>query len=340
MNYDDCTLDDAASALMHLDNTDFELWYRVGMALRAEFGELAFDVWDSWSQGFKKYSLKECRQKWKSFRGSSARGRVTMGTIFGLAMARGWRFTQKEMTPEQKKAFAIEQAARRERIAEQQRLEDAEIAQWYEIVAEASERIWAQLQPVGKSQYLGRKRVGSYGLGFARRGLVIETLEHDKKINLISGPEQIKAFFASRTQESQFLYIKPGVIVVPLRDAAGRLFNLQIITENGKKLFLSNGRKTGLFHILGKPAEDGPFGITEGYATAASVHMARGWPVAVAWDAGNLPHAAAELVKIYPKSRFFVLADDDAIGLIKAAEAAKACGGCVVVPNFTGVRHG
>lgn len=340
MNYDDCTLDDAASALMHLDSNDFELWYRAGMALRGEFGDLAFDVWDSWSQGFAKYSSKECRQKWASFKGSSSRGSVSMGTIFKLALDKGWRFTQTEMTPAQKKAFAIEQAARREQLAAQRVREDAEIAAWYEIVADACERIWAQLHTVGKSPYLGRKKVGGYGVRFAHAGLIIETIEATQAINLISGAEHISAFFKARTEDTKFFYIKPGSVIVPLRDAAGRLMNLQIITETGKKLFMRNGRKTGLFHFFGEPVVGGPVGIAEGYATAASAHMARGWPMAVALDAGNLPVVAAELARVLPKSVFFILADDDPIGISKGAEAAQACNGCLLVPNFAGVARG
>ena len=51
--------------------------------------------------------------------------------------------------------------------------------------------------------------------------------------------------------------------------------------------------KVGHFHLLGAP--QWIVLVAEGYATAASLHMATGFPVAVAFDAGNLVHVAKAL---------------------------------------------
>lgn len=61
---------------------------------------------------------------------------------------------------------------------------------------------------------------------------------------------------------------------------------------------MKGGRKQGLFHLLGAlPAAHtndmaAVVLMAEGYATAATLHMATGHPVAVAFDAGNLTPVA------------------------------------------------
>ncbi|NJR40975.1 MAG: hypothetical protein HC781_21710, partial [Leptolyngbyaceae cyanobacterium CSU_1_4] len=68
----------------------------------------------------------------------------------------------------------------------------------------------------------------------------------------------------------------------------------QRIAESGEKKFLYGGRKSGLWHWVGTPPTDqaapAPLLIAEGYATAASVYEATGYPCAVAFDCGNLIH--------------------------------------------------
>jgi putative DNA primase/helicase len=192
---------------------------------------------------------------------------------------------------------------------------------------------------VGKSQYLGRKKVGGYGVRFAHAGIIIHTIEDEKVVMLIEGKEAISEFFNARTDGTKFHYIKPGYVIVPLVDELGNLCNLQMISETGKKMFMRNGRKQGLFHLFGKPVDGGPIGIAEGYATAASAYMARGWPMVVAFDAGNLPPVAETIAKLYPNNKIFVLADNDPVGIKKGGEAATVARGCLVVPHFPVVPH-
>ena len=79
--------------------------------------------------------------------------------------------------------------------------------------------------------------------------------------------------------------------------------------------------------------------LAEGYATAATLHMASGKQVAVAFDAENLVAVASVLREKYPELRITVCADNDKpnqhsenIGVEKANAAAAAIGGKVVVP--------
>ncbi len=133
-----------------------------------------------------------------------------------------------------------------------------------------------------------------------------------------------------------------GRLVVPMRDAAGMLHSVQYIDQYGGKRFLTNGKKQGCyFGIGGKP--DGVLLICEGYATGASLHEATGYPVAVAFDAGNLLPVAQALRKKFPDIELVICADDDYQtasnpGLTRATEAAKAVDGVVAVPVFADPR--
>ncbi|NCB23836.1 MAG: hypothetical protein EOM56_13610, partial [Deltaproteobacteria bacterium] len=67
-------------------------------------------------------------------------------------------------------------------------------------------------------------------------------------------------------------------LVVPLYDAEGQLVNLQFISEQGEKRFLSGGRKQGCVFPIGESA-DSPLLISEGLATGLSLHECLGYPV-------------------------------------------------------------
>ena len=130
------------------------------------------------------------------------------------------------------------------------------------------------------------------------------------------------------------------ILLVPLRDTAGKLHSLQTITPDGEKRF--KGRMKGCYHAIGgKPA--GRLVIAEGYATGASIHEATGWPVAVSFNAGNVGPVAAALHKAYPALILVMAADDDHLtpgnpGMAAARQAALAVGGFVVVPQFPAER--
>jgi hypothetical protein len=82
-----------------------------------------------------------------------------------------------------------------------------------------------------------------------------------------------------------------------------------------------------------------PIFISEGYATAASIHQATNSPVVVAFDCGNLKSVVQNLREKYPQARLVIAADDDREtpgnpGKTKAEEAAKACECEVIIPIF------
>lgn len=137
-----------------------------------------------------------------------------------------------------------------------------------------------------------------------------------------------------------------GDLIIPGRDVNGHIHTLQTVTENGK-LFEKGGLKAGMFHTIDperKLGQDGPILISEGYATAASVHMATKEPTIVAFDASNLEPVAKALQAKYPDSQIAILGDNDHhlknnVGIEKAEAAAKAVNGISIIPKFTATER-
>jgi phage/plasmid primase-like uncharacterized protein/uncharacterized protein (DUF927 family) len=128
-------------------------------------------------------------------------------------------------------------------------------------------------------------------------------------------------------------------LVVPVR-IAGELTSLQFISGDGSKKFLTGGAlKAGYYSIAATSGDKNTIVICEGIATAASVHKACGYGVAVAFNAGNLEPVAKALLAKLPNAKLIIACDDDYqneinTGLTKAQEAANAVNGVVALPPF------
>lgn len=129
-------------------------------------------------------------------------------------------------------------------------------------------------------------------------------------------------------------------LVIPLRDVVGQLHSLQFIGPDGRKTFLTGGRKRGCYYAIGRPVED--LCICEGYATAATIFECTGHATACAFDAGNLEPVARALRSKFPRLRLILCADNDSEtvnnpGVRYAEAAARAVRGFLAVPTFEGV---
>lgn len=127
-------------------------------------------------------------------------------------------------------------------------------------------------------------------------------------------------------------------LLVPMRDGAGLLHSLQLIDAHGDKKYLRWGRVNGCHFLLGRlPAPH--VIVCEGFATGATLHEATGWPVLVAFSAGNLLAVAQQVRQQYPESQLVLAGDDDwqspgNIGHAKALEAAQTVHGALALPVF------
>lgn len=139
---------------------------------------------------------------------------------------------------------------------------------------------------------------------------------------------------------------KDGLLVLPVRNADGRIMSVQFIDGEGNKRFLKGGEKAGCYFPI--PAKDGgqagPLLIGEGCATVASACMASGYGGLTAFDAGNLEAVAKMARSKYLDREIVLLADNDCTdkdgnprpddknpGLVAATAAAQAVGGKLAV---------
>ena len=84
----------ASSALTYIHSEDRDVWIRIGMALKSEFGEDGFDMWDSWSRSSPSYKPKDAKSAWRSFRRG---GGTTIASLWHLARVNGW--TEERVAP-------------------------------------------------------------------------------------------------------------------------------------------------------------------------------------------------------------------------------------------------
>lgn len=228
----------------------------------------------------------------------------------------GETFVNKFDLKVDKKKLALtadQREAAKARADADRRQSEAEEAKRHEAASQKASRWWRQLLDAGESAYLARK-------GFAAGKL-----------------------YGARIS-------KAGNLVVPIQDATGKIFGLQVIfpTKGNRgrdKDFTPPGlQKKAHFFQIGLAQRGGVVLLCEGFATGASLHEATGLPVVVAFDAGNLLPVAQVLHKAHRRDiRILVCADDDYLtegnpGRMKAEAAALAVDGRVVWPIFPGER--
>ena len=98
-------------------------------------------------------------------------------------------------------------------------------------------------------------------------------------------------------------------LLIPMYDENKKLCSIQSINPNGEKLFYKGGRVKGCYYPIGKP--NGVICLAEGYATAATIHEATGYAVAVCFNAGNLKPVAQAIHKKHPQVKITIYADND-----------------------------
>lgn len=227
-----------------------------------------------------------------------------------------------------------QRAALKARIKEDQARAERERKAANAKAALRAQHAWTLMAREGESAYLKRKGVQGHGVRYSRDG---------------------------------------REVIIPLLDTSGRIHGLQRIYPDksrgrDKDFWPSGLAKQGHFFQIG-PQPTSVLLIAEGYATAASLFEATGWPTFVAWDAGNLLPVAEAVAKRHKGVRVLVCADDDYLqkcracgqptlveqpacahcgkphqasnaGVSMAAAAALAVGGSWVTPQFAADRAG
>lgn len=330
-------------ALRYCNAGDRDEWIELGMAIKSEFGEAGFDVWDQWSQSVSEYKSASVKASWKSFKKTG----ITIGTLIDKALKNGFKFEQKEITAEEQKRLDDQYKARQEQRKQESKIEKEKLEAWRLKLSDFLTSIVEFFEIEGKSDYLMNKKVPAFGLFFPREPMVIVTDQDKDLVELHFGYEKMQAFLKiPKKEQPKFRIFKKGTIAIPLIDIDGRLWNLQLIYASGSKSFFP-GKKQGCFHLIGSIPAIGKFNIcqSEGYANGACIHLALLCPVLVSFDSSNLKPVATAFYKRFSANinRFAVCADDDKhlvekgkknVGLEKATAAAKCVKGFVVTPEI------
>jgi putative DNA primase/helicase len=140
----------------------------------------------------------------------------------------------------------------------------------------------------------------------------------------------------------RFAYSNTGVLqhvlLVPLRDEAGAICNLQGISGDGTKRFLLGGKTRGAFACVGEwRREVVPefLAIGEGWASVMSyVRMHRAYRGIAAMSASNLPTVARLFRAKFPDAEIAIVCDQDKAGALAAGEACVAVNGVLHAPGF------
>jgi len=340
----DIDINVAAEALEYCDPSDREEWVNMGMALKAEFGEIARDTWDQWSRKDNSYKLSSVNTRWKSFKRSGP-GNIGIGTLIGKALSNGFKFDRSKVSTEDRERLDQERTKRLFLRKKEQAEEDRQIEIWRLKLSDFLISTMQTFDVEGSSEYLAKKKIAGMGVLFSNQPIIIVADQERDLLETWIGHDRYSEFFKIPKEERpKFRIMKKGVFAVPLFDIDGRLWNLQIINPSGKKIFFP-GRKQGCFHVIGQIPAVGRFNIclAEGYANGACIHMALQCPVIIAFDSGNLLKVAKAFHDKYGNriNRFAICADDDQhlvrdgkknVGMEKAKKAAEAVGGLVIAP--------
>ncbi|MHC8494281.1 zincin-like metallopeptidase domain-containing protein [Thalassospira sp. SM2505] len=130
-----------------------------------------------------------------------------------------------------------------------------------------------------------------------------------------------------------------GNLLMPMANDKGFVENIQTIHPDGTKMYLKDGKKRGLMHVIEGDSK-GPMIVTEGYSTGQSLHMASGLTVVVALDSGNLAPVAEALHKKHPDRALVIAADDDHAkqvnaGIKGAERASEMTGAKILRPDLS-----
>lgn len=279
------TYERAREALSFIPPEDRDVWVRMAMAIKSEFADTGFDLWDEWSRGAENYNAAAAKSVWK---GIKEAGRITIASLFYEAKQNGWTpggsYQPREMNDDERG-----ERERRMREAEEQRKQEN-----------------ARAKEHGRLLY---KHAGSPNSHvYLKERKHVEPTETLRQIPLAIACK-ILGYEPQANEEK----LVGNLLVVPLKAGADFV---------GVELIDSDGRKTVPFGTATKGAywspESLPDGdgagrrvlIGEGVATMLSARAAFPGDVCIAGRfAGNLPAVGEAMRRLYPQARIVILGE-------------------------------
>jgi putative DNA primase/helicase len=284
-----------------------ERWWKVGAALKHEFGEPGFDVFDGWSRTAKSYIETDVRDTWKSLKND---GGITISTLYALAKEYGFdpRQHRGAMDPAELERRRTDREARAAR-------EEEKTQKTAKHAATLARAVWSKAKPARDDHpYLIRKGLTAVD--------ALREIDADKLPALLGySPLSSGQLLAGR------------ILIVPVKIGAS-VSTVEMIDETGLKSALAGGAKSGGYWAASAPDKSSArILVAEGVATALSAHRCTGLPAIAALSCGNLKRVAEAMRNQYPEASITVLADIGN-GQEYAFKAARAVGGALASPDF------
>jgi putative DNA primase/helicase len=219
------TLEVAGRALSFISPDQRDTWIRMGMALKAEFGDAARDTWLNWGAASDDFNQGSASTSWKSFKDG---GKVGIGSLFAEAKNAGFVFAQadRDVPPEK---LAADKIAREERAAKAEADRIARAA----AAANRAQSQWRTASVDGTSPYLERKQVYAESCRFlADGGLIVPMMRYDFDKPVMVGKQAIAADGSKKYSGGM--------------DKHGAACRLGAVPVDGDLLLMGEGYATGL----------------------------------------------------------------------------------------------
>lgn len=323
----------ARAALEYADpNCDRLTWVRIATALKGEFGQDGFDLFDTWSKGSDKYQAHAARDTWKSVRPGSG---VSIASLYHEAKREGFR------------PFEWQTQAAPVRVDDGQRAAERAAAQAAR--AEKDARRYAEVAQKALEVFKKGRQVAVDHPYIVRKGLQ----DHPWLQAEAVAPREMDAVALAKhlgyTPKADGVPLAGRVLLLPMIDGRN-ITTLEFIDEHGRKSALAGGLKKGAWntpvpmglHLAAHP--DTPIVVVEGWATAYSaqygflrpeLELPGAYVVAAGADT-NLGNVARALRDQHPDAPIVIGADaGNPDSMNYARKAAASVDGCVMAPQFS-----
>lgn len=152
-------------------------------------------------------------------------------------------------------------------------------------------------------------------------------------------PEKHGYLIRKQIQPHNLAMDSQGRLIVTIYDQNGQLVNIQRISADGTKRFLSGGKIKGCFSVVGNWRNSETLMIAEGIATTISLHQHTGFCCIAALSASNLKAVAEYWHSRCPDKKIILAGDNDlsGVGQESATKAALAVNGLLIVPPKAGM---
>lgn len=250
------TKENIRSALTYLSpDIEHKEWFKIAASIKSALGVDGFELFDEWSSQGQNYDKSATLATWKGSREVSS---ISIGTVFGLALERGWKpdgddYHETEQERQQREADRKAKEAK----AEKDRLKKARdaVKKTQALLSVAKIGVFNPNHP-----YLLKKGVKALGL----------TEIQDTDAAKILG----------YTPKSNNEPLTGRLLIAPV-SVDGQLSTAELIDENGKKAAIAGGIKAaGYWTYQTLPADDRAdliIAIAEGVATTLSIAEATGY---------------------------------------------------------------